>query len=143
MVPQSRRLGAFAIACVVAVPLMLIGPGMWLLWQREHGTHVRATVTECHSISSGRSYAEYCSATWMAHGHVAVDDIEGTDGSHEGDTIDATVRGDTAYSQSLSLPLLLIGLGLPFVALGVRMWIVNARPKDLQAELLGDSGPVV
>lgn len=34
-----------------------------------------------------------------------------------GDTVDVTVRGDTAYSRSLGLPLLLLGLGLPFLAL--------------------------
>jgi hypothetical protein len=141
MAARQRRLGAFALTCVVAVPLIFIGPGLWLLWQREHGTHVQATVTGCRTSSSGRSYAEYCTASWTAHGRVIVGDIEGTDGSHVGDTIGATARGDTAYSTSLTLPLLLIGLGVPFVGLGVRMWIVGSRPKDLQAELMQQAPP--
>lgn len=129
----APTLGKFAIFCVIAVPVIFIGPGLWLLWQREHGTHLDVRVTECHEQSSGRSYAEYCSASWMRHGHVAVGDLEGSDGSHVGETIHATVRGDTAYSTSLTLPFLLIGLGLPFALLGVRMWIVQGRPQEITA----------
>lgn len=43
--------------------------------------------------------------------------------SDVGRTVDATVRGDTAYSRSLVLPILLVALGLPFLtvpALAIR-----------------------
>jgi len=35
--------------------------------------------------------------------------------SDVGKTVAATVRSDTAYSRSLVLPIVLIGLGLPFL----------------------------
>lgn len=106
--------------CIVAVPLMFIVPGMWLLWQRAVGTHVQAEVTACTTHLVGRSYAEYCTATWTRNGHVVLGDIEGSGSGDIGRKIRATVRGDTAYSTSLTLPFLLIGLGLPFVFLTVR-----------------------
>lgn len=34
-----------------------------------------------------------------------------------GKTVEVTVRGDTAYSRSLGLPIILLVLGLPFLVL--------------------------
>jgi hypothetical protein len=43
-----------------------------------------------------------------------VGNFDGGDGAFDvGRTVDATVRGDTAYSRSLGLPIVLIALGLP------------------------------
>ena len=44
--------------------------------------------------------------------------------SDVGATLDATVRGDTAYSRSLVLPIVLIALGLP---IPVVLLLVNRR----------------
>jgi hypothetical protein len=56
-----------------------------------------------------------------------------------GTTVDATVRGDTAYSRSLGLPLLLIALGLPFLALPVAAFRHRRRaPAAAGVALTGD-----
>lgn len=111
---------AFVIFCIVAVPVMFLGPGLWLLGQRAIGTPVQAKVLACQEHTIGRSYAEYCQARWTTGGRTVEGDIEGSGSDDVGHTISATVRGDAAYSRSLTLPLLLIGLGLPFLLLSVR-----------------------
>src|ERR1700754_121522 len=110
----------FVYFCIVAVPVMFIGPGLWLLGQRAIGTPVQAKVVACQSHMVSRSYAEYCQARWTVGGRTVEGDIEGSGSDDVGDTIRATVRGDTAYSRALTLPLLLIGLGLPFLILTIR-----------------------
>jgi len=139
---QGARLSVgklFVYFCIVAVPVMFIGPGLWLLGQRAIGTPVQAKVLACQEHMVSRSDAEYCQARWTVGGRTVEGDIEGSgsddditlDRAAEGDiegsgsddvghTISATVRGDTAYSRALTLPLLLIGLGLPFLILTIR-----------------------
>jgi hypothetical protein len=120
---QRSRLSfvnVFVFISVMAVPVILIGPGLWLLGQRAIGTPVQAKVLACQEHMVSRSYAEYCQAQWTIDGQVVEGDIEGSGSDDVGHTISATVRGDTAYSRSLALPLLLIGLGLPFLVLSIR-----------------------
>lgn len=108
-------------AVVLAIPVATIGGGTFLLYQRAVGTRVEATVIEC-DLSGGRAggvstYREDCIAEWTIDGEKVVGGLSGGSGGWEpGETVDATVRGDTAYSRSLGLPVLLIALGLPFLA---------------------------
>jgi hypothetical protein len=107
---------------VLAIPIALIGGGGWLLYQRGSGTRVKATVLSCDSSGNVRRYGTTfrtdCVAQWTIDGRVVVGGFDGGNGASDvGKQVDATVRGDTAYSRSLGLPILLIVLGLPFLVI--------------------------
>jgi hypothetical protein len=116
-------IGAAAVwAVVFAIPVALVGGGGWLLYQRAYGTSVEATVLDCSSsgaVVGGRStYRTDCVAEWTIDGRRVVGGFNGGNGESDvGKTIDATVRGDVAYSRSLALPIVLLALGLPFLLL--------------------------
>ena len=112
---------------VVLLPFALFGAGAWLLWEREAGTRVRVTVDDCLVQHTGRSYSEYCTGSWTSHGRVVVGPVDGATSSQEGETIDATVRGGTAYSRSPTVAFILIGLSLPFFVVPVRWMITLIR----------------
>ncbi|HEV2740125.1 MAG TPA: hypothetical protein VGU66_16210 [Candidatus Elarobacter sp.] len=96
----------------------LIGPGGFLLYQRQTGARAQATVDDCVVSGAGRWRTVNCSGSWIVGGslfeggHVIVGTIQGVDESSIGKTIEVTLRGDEAYSRELTLPLLLIGFGL-------------------------------
>lgn len=106
---------------VLSIPAALVGGGAWLLYQRAVGTQVEATVLSCESSVNWVKYAprisESCVAEWTIDGRKVVGGFNGGNGggSEVGKTLTATVRGDTAYSRSLVLPIVLILLGLPFL----------------------------
>ena len=107
-------------ALLMAIPAALLGGGGWLLYQRAVGTWVEATVLGCDTRRVGGSYRTDCTAEWTDGGRTVVGVFVGGNGESDvGKTVSATVRGDTAYSRSLGLPVLLIVLGLPFLALPV------------------------
>lgn len=121
---RVRRLAADVAvwAFLVTVPAALLGGGGWLLYQRAVGTWTEATVLECESSGAFRRYGADrrtdCVAEWTVDGRTVVGDYVGGDGVRDvGRTVDVTLRGDTAYSRSLGLPLLLVALGLPFLVL--------------------------
>jgi hypothetical protein len=102
---------------------VIVGSGVFLLIQRQTGTLATATVGDCQVTGAGRYRSVHCTGSWivggslLAGGHVVVGTVDGVDTDAVGKTIDVTLRGDTAYSRGLTLPLLLIGLGLvPAVA---------------------------
>ena len=120
--PSSWVVTVLVWVVVLAIPVALIGGGVFLLYQRAWGTRVEATVLECGlsgGINSGAStYRQDCTASWTIDGHEVIGGFSGGNGESDvGKTVDATVRGDTAYSRSLVLPVILILLGLPFVVL--------------------------
>jgi hypothetical protein len=95
---------------------------MFLLYQRAWGTRVEATVLSCDTsggvFGGASTYRTDCVAQWEIDGRVVVGGLDGGNGERDvGRTIDATVRGDTAYSRSIVLPVILVALGLPFLAL--------------------------
>lgn len=105
---------------VVAIAAATVGGGGFLLAQRAVGTRVRATVLDCDTsgtiVRGGATYRTDCIAEWTIDGRVVIGTFTGGNGESDvGRTVDATVRGDTAYSRSLVLPILLIALGLPFL----------------------------
>ena len=107
---------------VLAIPAALLGGGGFLLYQRAVGTRVEATVLECDTsgaIVRGASTSRTdCIAEWEIDDRTVIGPFTGGNGESDvGRTVDATVRGDTAYSRSLALPILLLALGLPFLAI--------------------------
>jgi hypothetical protein len=97
---------------------LFFGPAAFLLVQRQTGERAVATVRECRAFGTGRRQRWHCTGTWIVGGplteggHVIFGTIDGVDKSDVGKTIEVTLRGDTAYSRGLALPILLIGLGL-------------------------------
>lgn len=122
--PVTRLIGVLLLVGVVLLPFALFGAGAWLLWEREAGTRTRVTVDSCVVQRTGRSYSEYCTGSWTAHGHVVVGPVDGATSDQEGRTIDATVRGGTAYSRSPTVAFILIGLSLPFFLVPGR-WLLT------------------
>jgi hypothetical protein len=121
----KRAIGdLLALVAVLAIPAATFGGGAYLLYERAVGTRVEATVIGC-DVTGGvfrraSNYREDCVAAWTIEGETVVGGLSGGSGGWEpGETVDATVRGDTAYSRSLGLPILLIALGLPFLAIPV------------------------
>jgi hypothetical protein len=96
----------------------MVGGGAFLIVQRETGPRALAKVGDCVTTGSGKYMRTHCTGTWVVGGalteggHVVFGTINGVDRGDVGKTIDVTLRGDTAYSRDLVLPLLLIGLGL-------------------------------
>jgi hypothetical protein len=115
--PRARaRVPVVIVAALIAASM--IGAGAFLLVQRQTGTRAVATVGDCVTSGGGRYRSVHCTGTWIVGGpligggHVVFGTIDGVDTESVGKKIDVTLRGDTAYSRGLALPLLLIGLGL-------------------------------
>ena len=118
---SSRLVGVLVWLVVLAIPAALVGGGVFLLHQAAWGTHVEATVVSCETsggvIGGAATYRTDCVAEWEIDGRVVVGGFNGGNGESDvGRTVDATVRGDTAYSRSITLPIVLLVLGLPFLA---------------------------
>jgi hypothetical protein len=109
--------GIFVLFVLTAVGVM--AGGIFLIIQRQTGTRAQATVDECHTVLAGGTHpTDECSGTWivggslLAGGHVVVGDIDGADRGDLGKTLDVTVRGGTAYTRGLGLPIGLTAGGL-------------------------------
>jgi hypothetical protein len=119
----------------VVVAAVMIGSGIFLLVQRQTGPRASATVADCVRSGGGRWASVHCTGSWVVGGslldggHVVVGTIDGADTGDVGKTLDVTLRGDTAYTRGLTLPLLLIGIGLvPAAGLVLRVRaILRAR----------------
>jgi hypothetical protein len=128
--------GVFILLVLTAVGLM--AGGIFLIVQRQTGTRARATVTECHVVSNGTHATDECSGTWVVggsligNGHVVIGDVQGAERRDVGRTLDVTVRGDTAYTRGLGLPIGLTAGGLVgAVGLGwltVKTWSAAGAP---------------
>jgi hypothetical protein len=100
-----------ALIFFVLTALGLAAGGVFLIVQRQTGTRAEATVTECHVVSHGTHASDECSGTWivggslLAGGHVVIGDVQGAESRDVGKTLDVTVRGDTAYTRGLGLPI--------------------------------------
>jgi hypothetical protein len=111
--------------------LAIVGAGIVDLVQDETGTRVEATVTECHGLDTTSTNVT-CTGTWVVGGsvpgtgHVVVGDISGAHDKDVGKTLPVTIRGGTAYTRGLLLPLILLGVGVLVGAgtglLGVVLW---------------------
>jgi hypothetical protein len=101
------------VLVVLLIPLVLVGSGGWLLYQRQFGERVTAEVISCDFDIGYKRSTQHCLARWKQDGVEHVGPIQASGDQEVGDTITATVHGDELYSRSLALPLILIGLGLP------------------------------
>jgi hypothetical protein len=109
----------------MVVPFILVGAGGWLLWQRQTGEAVQAEVLTCDFDIRYKTSSQHCTARWTEDGVEKIGPIQGS-GDHEvGETVSATLRGDELYSRSLTLPLVLLGLGLPLLVLPF-LWVRRA-----------------
>jgi len=114
----AKRPPGIAIVIALVAAAVMIAAGIFLLVQRATGTRALATVGDCVTTGGGRWASVHCTGSWVVGGslleggHVIVGTIDGVDQDSVGKTVDVTLRGDTAYSRGLALPLLLIGLGL-------------------------------
>jgi hypothetical protein len=108
-----RIVTGLLVAALMLFPLVLVGSGVWLLAQRQLGERVEAQLLRCELSGGRRNYSQHCTARWTKDGVVHTGPIQGSGDNEVGETITATVRGDELYSRSLSLPLILLGLGLP------------------------------
>jgi hypothetical protein len=101
------------VVVTMLLPIVLVGAGGWLLWQRQTGDRVRAEVIACDLEIGYKRSAEHCTARWTQDGIERTGPIQASGEQEVGETITATVRGGELYSTSLALPLILLGLGLP------------------------------
>jgi hypothetical protein len=133
--PPPARAGVFIVIAAVLIAATMIGSGVFLLVQRQTGARAVATVGDCRVSGAGRYRKVHCTGTWIVGGpligggHVVFGTIDGVDTDAVGKTIDVTLRGDTAYSRGLALPLLLIALGVIPGAAALRF--AQARPKKV------------
>lgn len=117
-----RALGGTILvwALLMLIPAALIAGGAWLLVERTYGTRVQATVLTCDLeggvVRGASTYNQDCTATWTIDGRAVIGGFTGGNGQSDvGRTVEATVRGDIAYSRALGLPILLLALGLAFL----------------------------
>ena len=140
MITRQQRSGTNSLWTVLILILgflvlaAMTAAGVFLLVQRQTGARAQATVDDCVASGAGRYRTVHCTGTWIVGGslleggHVIVGTIDGVDEDAVGKTIDVTLRGGTAYSRDLTLPLLLIGLGLVPGAVMVYGICVARRP---------------
>ncbi len=126
--PRRNRTGIggtlFVTIVMLALTAGVLGGGIFLLVQRATGTRTQAHISSCDASGAGKYRRVHCEGTWTIGGaltrggHVVVGTVDGVDIGDVGKTVDVTVRGDTAYSRSLVLPIVLVVLGLlPLAAL--------------------------
>ena len=102
------------VVVIMLIPFVLIGAGGWLLAQRQFGEKVEAEVLTCDFDINYKTSAQYCTARWTQDGVEHIGPIHASGDQEVGKTITATERDGELYSRSLALPLILLGLGLPF-----------------------------
>ncbi len=110
-----RIIVAVVVTVVMVLPFVLVGGGIWLLVQRQVGERVEAEVISCDLDVGYKTSSQHCLARWTEDGVERTGPIQGSGDQEVGETITATKRGDDLYSRSLTLPLILLGLGLPML----------------------------
>lgn len=110
---------------IALIGVALVGGGVFLIVQRDTGNRAKARVTDC--VDTGGKYGSVdCTGTWVAGGslvagagHVVSGPIDGANRSDIGKALDVTVSGEHAYTRSLRVPIILIGIGLFIAMTGV------------------------
>lgn len=119
------------VTAFMIVPFVLVGAAGWLLWQRQTGETVEAEVLTCDFDIRYKTSSQYCTARWTEDGVERIGPIQGSGDQEVGETVTATLRGDELYSRSLTLPLVLLGLGVPLLVFPF-LWVrgLAARRRD-------------
>ena len=118
------------VAAIMLVPFVLVGSGAWLVYQRQTGERVDAEVIGCDLDIGYKTSSQHCRARWTVDGVEHTGPIQGSGDQEAGETVSATLRDGELYSRSLTLPLVLLGLGLPLLVLPftwVRRRVSRAR----------------
>ncbi|KAA1425881.1 hypothetical protein [Nocardioides antri] len=110
------------VTAIMILPFVLVGGGIWLLAQRQLGERVEAEVISCDIDVGYKTASQHCLARWTEDGVEKTGPIQGSGSQEVGETVTATKRGDELYSRSLSLPLVLLGLGLVMMVFPV-LWL--------------------
>ena len=105
------------VAAIMLVPFVLVGSGAWLVYQRQTGERVDAEVIGCDLDIGYKTSSQHCTARWTVDGVEHTGPIQGSGDQEVGKTVSATLRDGELYSRSLTLPLVLLGLGLPLLLL--------------------------
>jgi hypothetical protein len=63
-------------------------------------------------------------------GHVVLGSIDGADETDQGKTLDVVVHGDRAYTHSLTIPLVLAGIGACPVLVAIAIALRLRRPRE-------------
>jgi hypothetical protein len=131
-----RRQRVIALVLLSLFTLVMIGGGVFIITVQQRGTPAEATVTECHRQRRSTT----CTGTWVVGGELTEGGqlrsgtIEGADSGDIGKTLAVRLSGNRAYTTSLRLPLILIGIGA--VAMALAVWQHRshpARPRPYQA----------
>ena len=117
------------VTVFMVVPFVLVGAGGWLLWQRQTGETVEAEVLTCDFDIKYKTSSQHCTARWTEDGVEKIGPIQGSGDQEVGETVTATLRGHELYSRSLTLPLILLGLGLPLLLFPF-LWIKRLVAKS-------------
>ena len=95
------------------------GAGIAEIASKESGTKARVKVTGCSYNEELKGGTYQCQGVWVSggalvggNGHVVIGSIDDADPSEIGKTITARVSGDSAYTPSLRVPILLIIFGV-------------------------------
>jgi hypothetical protein len=106
------------VAIFLVAGLALLVGGCIRLVQEQTDTRTVATVTDCSSIGAGSHGGPSleCLATWTAAGRPVTGTITGVGKNDVGKKVKVTVNGHSAFTLSLVLPLVLIGLGAASLA---------------------------
>ena len=115
----GRRRPPWLFLIVLAIGGAVAVGGFVTFSDQRSGTPGTAKVSEC---TGGRKYqpAIRCRGTWRYEGAVVVGRVEGAGYGDVDETIGVRIHGsDHATKPSLGTPLVLWGLGLPFVGLAL------------------------
>jgi hypothetical protein len=123
----------FAVVGWTVIAAVMIGVGVFLLVQRQTGPRTMVTVDDCVTTGAGRYQTTHCTGSWVVGGslldggHVVVGTVDGAEQSDMGKTLEVTLRGDTAYTRGLALPLILLGSGVVAAALVPLLFVALRR----------------
>lgn len=110
---KRRRVSDFLVrAMIMALPLAVVGAGVYYLSQQLTGTPGTATVKECHLTGTRATRGYVCTGTWAVNGKaVGSGTINGAVSGDQGKRLDIAIRDGAAYTTSLATPIMLIALG--------------------------------
>ena len=132
---RSAIIGRVVFVLVALGGLGMITAAVIEIHNKESGPLVKATVTGCVN-SGGVHSTDECTATWVSggslvggNGHVVQGPIDDANSGDIGKTLEVRIRGGQAYTTSLRVPIILIGIGLYLAITGVLVALKVGRPK--------------
>ena len=149
---MTRLLKRIALLAVAALfPLggvAMVVAGIVMAHRATSGPIDHVRVAECHYTGTGRS--SVCTGAFVVGGalvggagHVVIGTIENANFGDVGHVVEVRVHGDTAYMESLRVPIILIVMGL-FIAVALGYLLVtlavSSRPRKPPPAIAGLAG---